>query len=225
MLSGRYAYQPILFGAFFGLTSLVPMMPTAEAQEAGRFDNFGWQFRPHAGLDLDVGSLGTGDTSLDEEGEFDYALGYGARVGAKLGRFGLEGRYWYTEPDADLPVFVGNTFIGQFPASTEFGILSVHGSFDVYRGDHLEVYVSGGYGEGTLEFEFDDPAIVEFNDGEIDVEAWFGEIGVAVEVTTHLQVVPHVQVFAWELQEDGDQIDGTETLIASLAGITVRGIW
>ena len=118
-----------------------------------------------------------------------------------------------------------NTFIGQFPASTEFGILSVHGSFDVYRGDHLEVYVSGGYGEGTLEFEFDDPAIVEFNDGEIDVEAWFGEIGVAVEVTTHLQVVPHVQVFAWELQEDGDQIDGTETLIASLAGITVRGIW
>ncbi|MEM8948059.1 MAG: hypothetical protein AAGC99_01875 [Pseudomonadota bacterium] len=41
----------------------------------------------------------------------------------------------------------------------------------------------------------------------------------------HLQVVPYAQVMAWELQDDGEQIDGTETLIRYFAGVTIRGIW
>ena len=225
MLVGRYVRQSIYVGLLFGLTGLLLHPTTAIAQDATPTQTNNWQFRPHIGLDLSYGSLGEGDTALDEEGEFDTAFGYGARLGAKLGRLGLEGRAWYSEPDADFPVFAGINFVDQFPASTDVELLSVHGSFDVYLGERFDVYVSGGYGEGTLEFEFDDGTITEFSDGEVDIVAWFGEIGAPFEIVDHLQVVPYAQFVAWELQEDGDQIDGTERLIGYFAGVTVRGIW
>ena len=226
MLPGRYAGKPILTAAFATLATLTFPGTSPHAQEAAPFDVNGWQLRPHVGLDLNYGTLGTGDTSLNEEGEYDYAPGYGARLGVKLGRFGIEGRYWYSEPDADLPVFNGNlAFVGQFSASTEFELYSVHGSVDVYRSEKFDVYLSVGYGEGEQEFEFDNPAIVEFNGGQADLEAWFGEIGVPIDVANHVQIVPYVQVVAWEALDDGEEVEGTDTLIGSYAGVTVRGIW
>ncbi len=187
--------------AFLGLAN------SAEAQSlASSFDGF--YATGYGGLQIFTDN-DSDDVSVDKI-TWDTGFNLGARVGAKTGRFRLEGELGYRTAEGEVELNNGFVFLQGDSGDLDLSVLqgSINGFYDItdfpLGGLVATPYVGGGLGFASVEIEND--VASEDDDDETGFLALF-EAGLTLRMTPNFAVVP-----AYRYEYVGVEVSGEDDL-------------